>query len=331
MRQTCYHGHMFQRIFLVSCMLCLLGQGCLSPLIPTKSDTSAVEPIGDPSPEGLVMFREGFGKLPGTSPLARAAEASLPGIVLAAPLPSLPNEVTVLREWNRRPEESLLRNLTSALTVPPGTLGEHPVGTALELGWTDESGVTWTYSVSSTLPLAFSRRAPTERAASAADAARLFLTDRGVNMQGWGDAVVEDRQVRFAATRDRQTVVDANGEAVPAAIINVSELNAPSQGQLELNPVGLDRSNYPSFTEGETLERLRVGGTHPLQDNIPGSVVTFTQFSLALYRHDALLNGVSRTFYLPALWAIGTVRRPDGSAFPYATTVPLVRGNQFAD
>ena len=266
--------------------MALLGQGCWTIPNPQPSPSVIPSVSGDPSPDGPVTFREGFGKLPGTAPTRPGVPSGSLPIVFATEVPELPPEVTVLREWASTPDETLIRNITTALHIPSGALGRTPIGKKLELTWKDGAGYIWSYASAS-------------------------------------------NTVTFAATRDAQSAIESSGQPMVAAT-----LEADVTGDIAIRGFfeslkNMDRSNYPALSAGDVLERLRAGGTHPVTDAGVGSSVVFDRLSIALVRHEADADGASRVFYLPALWAQGTLRRADGAIIPWATTVPLVSDESF--
>lgn len=320
---------MLRRFFPVLLGVCLLGQGCLPPLTAPSNPI----PQGEPSPEGLVSFKEGFGKLPGPAPI-QAEVGKRPSVVLGAQLPDLPTSVAVLREWAAPPDETLLRNLTTALRIPAGVLGSNPTGNNVSVQWRDGSGFTWTYGATQD-GMIFERDGTSGFTAAhtlnpnAIQTARAFLIDRGVDMTGWGEPYADGGVIFFPASRDASPVVGANGRLLPAATVKVDVSGtAVLGGTIELPPPGIDRSNYPGLTIGEALTRLRAGGTAPITVSSPTATVTYDHFSLAHYRHVAIVNGRARIFNIPALWARGTLRDGDKIA-EVATTVPLVLNTAF--
>ncbi len=325
---------MFRRPLLAFASLALLGQGCWA--VPRAQPSPSVVPSvsGDPSPDGPVVFREGFGKLPGKAPTQPGVPSTSIPIVFATEVPELPPEVTVLREWASVPDETVIRNVTTALRVPSGAIGRTPLSGHLEVSWRDGVGYRWRYT-SASGTLAFERDElsfPEPLGTTTGDAievAQTFLTGRGADVTGWGLPDAQGAIVTFAATRDEQSAVLPNGQPMIA-----SSLEADVTGDIALRgffelPRHMDRSNYPALTAGEMLERLRAGGTHPVTNAGEGSSIVFDKLTLALFRYEGVVNGDKRIFYLPALWAQGTLRRADGAIIPWATTVPLVKDELF--
>ena len=305
--------------------LLLLGQGCI-PRLPAIAPSTPIAKEGEPSPEGFVTFSEGFGALPGVSPSLPTATASSRMVINAA-MPVIPPAVTVLREWDAAPNDTLLRNITTAVQLPPGILGATPVGESLVVRWQDEDGIQWSYDATNVLPVTFHASAMNvNRHPEAPDAiaqAIYFLSDHGIDPNGWGVPELVGQDVLFGASRDQQTVTDGRGMSVPDAVIRVGSNNTVTQGAFAVTH-RLDRSNYPALSAQEILERLRRGGTHP----ISADRVTIDHLSIELYRHEVVINERPRIFYLPALWARGTAQQGT-SSLPYETVVPLVRDEVF--
>lgn len=311
---------------MLTCALCLLGQGCFSR--PTAT-TQIPQVVGEPSPEGTVAFTNGFGTLAGPVPVPER-EKSAP-MVFDVELPSFPTDVTVLREWSPAPDDTLLRNITNALGVPSGALGQRPNGTDLRVSWSDDRGYAWNYGVVAANAVGFARagmtpRAPTDEV-NAIEQSRAFLLAHGADMTGWGIPFVDGSRVVFAASRDRQSVVDDAGRPVPEAVIEVTDNGTPARGWFVI-PRQMDRSNYPALNASDIQKRLRSGGTN-IAGIAGGGVVTISRFALGLYRYRITQDAVIRTYYLPALLAEGTVTRTGGFKTPYATAVPLVHDDAF--
>lgn len=173
--------------------LVLLGQGCLQKPVTAPATGSQPSPTGEPTPEGFVGFKAGFGKLPGRAPKSDLPAGSRPSVALGTELPAIPLDVTVLRQRKTTPNESLLQNITTAFQIPAGVLGRAPKSTALTLRWQDNQGYAWSYDAASNR-LTFERSAEPEAATISAllDDGRLvqisktFLDSRGITSRGWG-------------------------------------------------------------------------------------------------------------------------------------------------
>jgi hypothetical protein len=202
------------------------------------------------------------------------------------------------------------------------------------VGWRDASGFSWSYDSAretvSFMRIGGSGKTNGQVPAAAIQTARAFLIDRGVDMTGWGEPYIDGGSVLFPSSRDAWSVVGVRGQLISAATIDVDASGtAVIGGTFALPPTGIDRSNYQGLTIGEALTRLRAGGTNPIMAVSATASVTFDHFSLAQYQHVVIVNGRTRIYHIPALWARGTLR--DGSKIAeVATTVPLVKNTAFA-
>lgn len=327
---------MHRKFFPLCAALLLFGQGCFAPPEQVSLDDVRVEALA--APDGVVAFREGFGKLPGSAP--SYTSAAQPTVVLDADLPLLPPDVTVLREWDTAPDTNLLRNLTTAIGVPSGAFGVAPHTDALTLLWRDGAGYTWTYEAPAhalraerLLPAASPFAGTAEGLANTRILATVddFIAARGIDTAGWGVPAVHTSssgawRVTYAASRDEHAAFSTQGHSILAGSVEgVGE--SVMRASLEL-PRSLDRSNYPALAQGEVLRRLRAGGTNPLPPLPEGSSVSFDAFQTVLYRHEGTVAGKTRVFYVPALHASGMLRQ-GGTLSPYTTLVPLATDASF--
>jgi hypothetical protein len=321
---------MFRRVFIAVAAICLMGQGCL-PTAPNLGLLPTKDPGGQPSPDGLIPYHNGFGALPG-SPLATTSTGVVPMNFLVN-VPALPEEVTVLREWAAGPDDTLVRNVTGALRLPAGMLGADPKGEALIVRWQGTDGINWSADASrrsvnfirqGASPLPVQRVGEAERAQITA---RTFLTDHGIDVSEWGDPVARAYDVAFAQSRDGLPVVQADGtSALSAAISTDASGMSVTQGSFELPDSDVERSNYPTLSMDEVIQRLQAGGTNPLR--IRDTAVAIEEMSLAYMPVMGEVGGMPRTYFIPVLWAHGTAMR-NGTNVPYGTTVPLVRDDAF--
>lgn len=321
---------MFRRVLVIVGALCLLGQGCL-PILPTNPTQPTKDPGGQPSPDGLIPYHSGFGVLPGT-PLSTTSTGVDP-MTFTVNVPTLPEEMTVLREWNADPDATLVRNVTGALLLPAGVLGPEPEGEALSVRWRSADAFDWSADVT-THNVNFIRDGsspvPVLRTGNAdhvTDVARTFFTDHGVDVTAWGDPVARPYDVAFAQSRDGLPVVNADGTSALSAVVSTDAggLNV-MQGHFELPSLGMERSNYPTLALKDVLARLAAGGTNPLRQ--PGASVVIRDIVFAYVARPGEVNGAPRTYYLPVLWARGTATH-NGTQTPYGTLVPLVKDDAF--
>jgi hypothetical protein len=316
---------MFRRIVAVTLGLCLFGQGCTLPARNVSTLPKQEEPQGQPSPEGFVLFHDGFGFLPGAP---RTATRS-------------PRRLTVLRARNPAPNETLLRNVTTAVGIPAGTLGKNVTGKNISVSWHDADGFTWDYNAS-LQTLTFQGPAirnparvvhtplPTDAVEWAKAEATRFFDQHGIERNSWGREPIITKTddvitITYAASQDVQPVALPSGAPERAGSMTLDPFSKEVISGWAVLPHAMDRSNYPALTSAEILERLRAGGSHPPTSD---AIVTITEITSALYRDDVIVNGLPRTFYYPALWARGTSRTGDRIT-DYATVIPLVADHAF--
>jgi hypothetical protein len=366
----------------------MLGAGCVQPI--TKSNSTA-EPLGAPSPEGYVDFRNGFGALPGPAPSALVPLAA-PQLTWSIEPPQMITEATVLRREPTLPTPSFLENITNALHIPGGALLAGPTALRAQVDWKDKDGYLWTFDAETNrltfalpdknTPLTTSVLPADEAVTAAADS---FVRDRSLADRSWGKASLAfswnawwanektlqhcmsaasleairtiaahpgswpdlprlpastsgacaspefpSRQtIRFQMTQDDQLVYDetGSGDAIAEIVVRTDTMKVES-GMIELAKE-LDRSNYPVKTQSQALRELRLGGIRGSEGLAAGDRVTITEFSFALYRHDAAQNGALRTYFIPSLVANGTIAYASGGTAPYATLVPLVSDESY--
>ncbi|MCC7357520.1 hypothetical protein IT408_03370 [Candidatus Uhrbacteria bacterium] len=113
----------------------LLGAGC------SKSQTLHIaEPFRAFPSQTLVTDRNGFGTLPVFS-----YSNTNTHVTIEAPLPTLPDAVSVLRLRGGLPNETEWRNITGTIKLPGTLLGDIPKPKSLIASWTDPQGILWNY------------------------------------------------------------------------------------------------------------------------------------------------------------------------------------------
>lgn len=170
--------------------LLLLGAGC-SSFTPT-APTSFVGDSGTPSPEGLIAYSQGFGLLPGKNPNTQIDRTKSSAEVTWKDLPEIPPTVTVIRKRSTVPNSTVIQNLTSALNVPVGALGQNPSAKAMVIDWDDQAGFRWSYDAT-TDRLSFERelvRSSLTSSKTAADdvlekSAIDFMSSKGIQSTDW--------------------------------------------------------------------------------------------------------------------------------------------------
>jgi hypothetical protein len=324
-------------LFLI--LSCLFGAGCTVFQPITFSPPPST--LGEPSPDGPVAFRRGFGALPGNSPQNTPSKTPFT-VVMQIPLPSLPNEVTVLRERSTEPADTLLRNITTAFHIPAGVVGPSTRERAAAVSWTSSSDhLRWTYDTQTNTLHA-------ERTASAAGSmlttplsedqivgrAETVFHALGIDRNHWGHAVMTSstgpwKTVLYPATQDEQLIRTRDGAVVAAGTARIHEASLELDALSATLPTDVDRSNYPSITSQELFDRLR---TAPIDTTLLNTnpTLTVTLFERILVP-VVTPTQISRTYYIPAFFVTGVLR--DGrerSATPFQTIVPLVRDDQFS-
>lgn len=127
-----------RKIFTLAAVV-LFGAGCMT--LPTSPKTATT--FFNPTLTAPTPARLGFGQLPKINiPPGRAK------VMLAKDLPNLPPEITVLRLRRGTPDDTQLRNLTNALSIPAQMLGNFPQTSEMNLEWKDDQGFKWSYRAS---------------------------------------------------------------------------------------------------------------------------------------------------------------------------------------
>lgn len=383
-----------KRLFFLPIAIVMLGAGCTSSI---SSNTTTTLPItGTPSPEGIVTFREGFGKIPGDIPLAGVKSNFSITVRIEGSLPTFPNEVTVLRRRKNLPDSNFLENLTTALSVPSGALRKNPQTQDLAISWKDDTGLAWSYE-GKDAKLSFSRVGadtilPVTSAIPNDDlikqAAKNFLTEKGLFTKGWGEPFLAlswknwwngaqlqgqctDEQaiqivkqlaqtnsfeyeklpklplrssgeaacidpvfpliatVRFSLSQDEQLAYDKYGNPFVAAEVTLrTDTMEVISGSLEITK-DIDRSNYPSMTKQRFIDQLRRGGVGGLADEADQGTIVLKTFNWGIYRHDAIVDGELRTYFIPALQTEGQLTYVDGSSRSITMIVPLLAEDKY--
>ncbi len=379
---------MRSKIIIAMMLSTLLAAGCVQP-IPKSSNP---EPLGMPSPEGYVEFRNGFGKIPGLAPKATTASTGAQ-IAWSTNLPTPLTEATVLRREPTLPDPSFLENITTALRIPAGALRAMPVAERAQVQWRDDQQVDWTFDAE-TNRLSFNLLTATgtlttttlQDEGAAERIAYAFAKDRGLADESWGAPATvfswtswwkteTDAKrcmsaasldvirgiaakpnvappfpalpsastvacvtpefparilVRFQMEEDGQPVYTAASNAAIAEFVVRPDTNTVESGFVEL-PRELDRSNYPVKSQDDITNELRAGGIRGTGGLSADDRVDFSNFTYALYRHDADVSSTLRTFFIPALVATGRVTYASGASAPYTALVPLVSSDAYAE
>jgi len=117
--------------------LALFGAGCLPAVVAPKMAEQLDNRVTESSP---VAQDSGFGTLPSIQVPTRH-----PHVTINAVFPQIPPNVTIIRLRRGTPNETELRNISSAIGIPAGTVTDHPIQSTLDLSWTDDQGFRWNY------------------------------------------------------------------------------------------------------------------------------------------------------------------------------------------
>lgn len=134
--------------------------------------------------------------------------------------------------------------------------------------------------------------------------------------------------VEFHLTKDAQDVFDRMGARITGAraFVRASDMSV-IRGWFLLNQ-DVERSNYPAITSEDLTAQLLLGGIGGFGELPRNASVEFTKFETGLYAHQASADGIPRTFYLPAIRALGSITTENASD-SFAVIVPLVREDQY--
>lgn len=176
---------MMQRILPVTFALALFGAGCMQPAMEFEKP----EPFGMPSPEGFVMYNEGFDGIPGPAPSVPERTEG-PNVAWIVEPPPYPTEVTVLRMHRTLPDPTFLQNITTALHIPAGVIRSNSTAESMTVTWKDDQGYRWTYDAEENR-IAFKRieQSAIQTVTTLADPnaytaiADAFLKERGVSYE----------------------------------------------------------------------------------------------------------------------------------------------------
>jgi len=138
-----------------------------------------------------------------------------------------------------------------------------------------------------------------------------------------------EETIAFSLSQDEQAIYDRDGSSAVAGRVSVrTDTLSAVRGWFELPKDG-DRSNYPSINPDTLIQEIRVGGLRGSSGVENATDINIESFTQGLYRDDVPLNGETRTFFIPAIRMTGTATLSDGSHVPYASMIPLVRGDQY--
>jgi hypothetical protein len=176
--------------------LAVLGMGC--PLAPPEATPQIAEPIEQVLPARPIAQVRGFGEIPKV-PSPKLRPGTKGSVQVNALLPEIPTTVTVLRIKSGNPAPAELRNLGAAFNIPGETIGVAPQTQTLTLQWIDDQNTHWTFTGAErnfvfTNPTKTIKTNPVAQWMTSnqlIDAARSFLTVKGVNLRHLGPPYLE--------------------------------------------------------------------------------------------------------------------------------------------
>lgn len=135
--------------------------------------------------------------------------------------------------------------------------------------------------------------------------------------------------VEFHLTKDAQDVFNRMGARVTGARVFVRASDMSVIRGWFLLDQDVERSNYPAITSEDLTAQLLLGGVGGFGELPRNASVEFTKFETGLYAHQASTDGIPRTFYLPAIRALGSIA-VENAINAFVVIVPLVREDQYA-
>jgi hypothetical protein len=133
--------------------------------------------------------------------------------------------------------------------------------------------------------------------------------------------------VRYSFQQDGDLVYESDGlPAISAEAYVRMDTKEIVRGWVELKKEA-DRSNYQAILSDRLKAYIENGG----MTSFPFNAKTFeiSAFNKGAYRYVADVNGIPRTFFIPAIQAQGMLTYKNGTSIPYAVVVSLVREDQF--
>ncbi|GEM_PF-3120466 len=311
--------------------LTLLGAGCLD-LPPEQKIADTLAPT-DKS-RAAVAQDLGFGMLP--KPQYSNMNSGNGGIVrINAELPSLQPTVTVVRVPAGMADRTQFANLTTAMDVPAGAVGDNARNLSLDFVWTNDEGYVWSYKATNKR-LAFSNpsMAPSAGASSTrledekiVRAARDFVVGHGFkesDYRNFTSASSTDQSglaiVTAERVADERNIVDKDGHPELGCALYLNATNGKVvSGWLAMAP-DAQRSNYPAISASDMKTRMENGGlAGPTAGSVDIDKVFFAFVSLTKQNdHDF-------EYLAPALVGEGTEHLVQGGSRPYRIVVPLLK------
>jgi len=126
------------KIFIPLLFMTLAAAGCT----PTISVPKVAQPLGPPDIQGATSQHGGFGELPKISFPSVQAEGA---VNIKTDLPSLQSTATVVRLPNGSLNLTEFQNLTQAIGLPAGLIGDDTNNLGYTITWTNSEGLVWQY------------------------------------------------------------------------------------------------------------------------------------------------------------------------------------------
>ena len=256
------------------------------------------------------------------------------GVVrINSPLPSLQPTVTVVRVPAGTADHTQFANMTTAMGLPAGALGDQTKNLTLSFTWTNSEGYVWSYlaeksRIAFSNPLyALTGTSTPVNEERTVDAARDFAVAHGFRESDYRNFVMASSSVEFptlssvTAERvvDERNIVDKDGRPEQGAVLYVNKSGIVSSGWMSLAQEP-QRSDYPAITADEMRQRMEQGG---LAGPPSGSVdIAKTFFAFVRLPRQ---SGNDAEFLAPALVGEGVEQLVQGGTRPYRIVVPLVK------
>jgi hypothetical protein len=217
--------------------LCLLSAGCLEPI----TGINIAEPIDSLAGKAGVSQRQGFGPIP-SSPTTEATRSI---VRINVDLPTLQPDITVLRLPPTGLDTIQFQNLTSAIGMPVGLIGERVQNLDYSFAWTNSAGEVWEY-ISELRRLSYANvlNSPTQPLVDAwpseeqiIDAFRAFMYDHGIDPLSYNNPGIE------TSWREWKNKIDKDIACVTDTDINLFRQITTPQSTMSAKPVSASTNN----------------------------------------------------------------------------------------
>jgi len=214
----------------------LLAAGCLDPI----TSTNIAAPLGSLGSNNISQ-REGFGPLPATPAVAETNSV----VRINTDLPSLQPYVTVLRLPPNGLDSVQFQNLTTALQMPVGLIGEQAKNLDFAFTWTNIDNEVWSYnSENRRLTYANAQNTPSEQLVDSwpsdeqiQDAVDAFMIGRGMDPLSYRNPMIQSKWKEFKRR------VDAKEACISQSAINSFLQIKNAKIFLDSNPPNIYQTN----------------------------------------------------------------------------------------